>query len=73
MSKPFKNAVIAIGNFDGVNINNAVHVVRDSDYGDRIYIDGSYQNSFGNWVEVRLSSGDDIVEFTGITGTARIS
>ena len=52
---------------------SGVHVIRDSAFNDTVHVDGSYTNSFGNWIEVRLSGGDDFVDFTGMTGTARIS
>ena len=61
------------GVFDGTNIVEGVHVFRDSAFDDVILVDGSYINNFGNFIEVRLSAGNDFVDFTGMTGTARIS
>ncbi len=59
--------------FGTVDTVSGVHVIRDSDNDDQITIDGSWTNSYGNWIEVRLTDGDDTVDFTGVTGTARIS
>ena len=53
-------------------ITESVHVLRDSAGDDDIFVDGDYRNSFGNFLEVRLSAGDDVVEFDGVSG-ARIS
>jgi Ca2+-binding RTX toxin-like protein len=63
------------GVFDGTNIVEGAHVFRDSTHNDVIIVDSAYINSFGNWIEVRLSSGDDFVDFSGMSqgGTARIS
>ena len=50
------------------------HVIRDSRNNDIFNIDaGAYTNSFGNFLEVRLSEGDDNVTFTNVTGTTRVS
>ena len=50
-----------------------VHVLRDSPFSDQIVVDGTFLNSRGNFIEVRLSEGDDTVDFTGMSGTARAS
>jgi Ca2+-binding RTX toxin-like protein len=52
---------------------SGIHLLRDSNNDDYIYVDGSYANSFGNFFEARLSGGNDFVDFTGMTGTARVS
>ncbi len=52
---------------------SGVHVIGDSAFNDTVHVDGSYTNSFGNFIEVRLGAGDDYVDFTGMTGEARIS
>ena len=50
------------------------HVIRDSRNNDIFNIDaGAYTNSFGNFLEIRLSEGDDNVAFTNVTGTTRVS
>ena len=46
-----------------------VHVLRDSGHDDTISVDTTYQTSFGNFLEVRLSGGDDMVTFgSGFAG-----
>ncbi len=57
----------------GVDTVTGVHVFRDSDHNDQIYVDGTFSNSFGNFIEVRLGAGDDLVDFTGMTGQGRVS
>lgn len=49
-------------------------MIRDSDHDDTILWDGTFTNSFGEFIEVRLGKGDDILDFTGATsGTRRVS
>lgn len=50
-----------------------INQIRDSDHNDIFRVDGTYGTAFGNTIEVRLSGGDDQVDFTGMTGLARIS
>ena len=40
---------------------------------DQIFWDDSFAGSFGNFIEVRLTAGDDTVDFTGATGQRRVS
>jgi len=49
------------------------HVLRDGSGDDWIFVDQTYTNTLGNFIEVRLSEGDDTVEFLGGVGTARVS
>jgi Ca2+-binding RTX toxin-like protein len=56
-----------------VDTISGIHLLRDSNNDDFIYVDDSYVNNFGNFFEARLSGGNDFVDFTGMTGTARIS
>jgi Ca2+-binding RTX toxin-like protein len=56
-----------------VDTISGIHVIRDSNNDDFIYVDGSYTNNYGNFIEVRLSGGNDFVDFTGMTGQARVS
>ena len=67
-----------IGIFVGPDLTNGVQVFRDSPNDDKIYVDSNYVINpyWGNWIEVRLSAGDDIVDFmdVGISGgVGRIS
>ena len=53
----------------GTDTLQGVHQIFDSKFDDTISADGTYQTSFGSFLEVRLSAGDDLVTFTGgITG-----
>ncbi len=49
----------------GTDTVTGIHVFRDSNFDDAIYADGTYTNSFGTFLEIRLSGGDDLVDFTG--------
>ena len=51
---------------------SGIHTLRDGLGDDRVRVDGTFMNSFGNWAEIRLTSGDDTVTFDGVA-TARIS
>ena len=57
----------------GIDSVSRVHVIRDSVNDDQIFWDDSFAGSFGNFVEVRLTAGDDLVDFTGATGQRRVS
>ncbi len=61
----------------GIDTVQGVHVVVDSAHNDAVYVDSAWQNSFGNFLEVRLSGGDDVVnfdpDFVQGGGSARIS
>ncbi len=54
---------------------SGVHVIRDSRHGDTFNVDlGAYANSFGTFLEIRLSEGNDNVTFTNTAGgVARVS
>jgi hypothetical protein len=52
----------------GTDTVSRVHVLNDSLHDDSITVDSNYQTSFGTFFEVRLSSGDDTVEFIGFAG-----
>jgi len=55
-----------------VDTLDGIHVLVDSAFDDQVFVDASWTTSFGNFLEVRLSEGDDHVEFTNV-GTARVS
>ena len=61
----------------GIDTVTGMHVLLDSEFDDVIEVDiGFYENSFSvfnNFLEVRLTTGDDIVNFTNVTGFARVS
>ncbi len=52
----------------GTDTVQGVHVLLDSSHDDTISADSSYQTSFGTFLEVRLSGGNDMVTFTGFGG-----
>lgn len=49
-----------------VDIVSGIHTVGDTGFDDQFFVDSSYQTSFGNWIEIKLSGGDDTVEFDGV-------
>ncbi|MCB1451577.1 MAG: hypothetical protein KDJ67_15950, partial [Nitratireductor sp.] len=57
----------------GTDFFQGVNLLRDSDHDDVIVVDGSYITQNGNVFEVRLSGGNDSVDFTGVTGLGRVS
>jgi VCBS repeat-containing protein len=52
--------------FGTIDLLSRMHVLADSPHDDVIHVDGSYQSSFGNFIEVRLSGGDDTVVFDNV-------
>lgn len=56
----------------GIDTVSFGHVLRGSLFDDEIYVDDTWQSSFGNWIEVRPDAGDDVVVFDNVD-TARIS
>ena len=50
----------------GTDLVSGVHVLTDSGYDDTFYVDSSWTNSFGNWIEIQLGAGDDHVEADGV-------
>ena len=58
----------------GIDHVTDIHVLRDSKQDDYIVVDNTtFTNSFGNFIEVRLTSGDDYVEFVNVVGRPRVS
>jgi len=55
-----------------VDTLDGIHVLVDSAFDDQVFVDAAWTTSFGNFLEVRLSEGDDHVEFTNVD-TARVS
>ena len=49
----------------GIDTVQGVHVLYDSSHNDTISVDSTYQTSFGSFIEVHLSAGNDKVTFTG--------
>ncbi len=49
----------------GTDTVQGVHVLYDSSHSDTISVDSTYQTSFGAFLQVHLSAGDDKVTFTG--------
>ena len=49
-----------------------VHELQGSNYADKIFVDDTYLNSLGNWIEVRPGGGDDAITFENVAH-ARIS
>ncbi len=56
--------------FGTIDTVSGMDVIGDSDHNDFIFVDNSFSNGF---TEVRLSEGDDFVDFTGASGGRRIS
>ncbi len=53
---------------------SGLNVIVGSAFNDFIYVDGDYRNSQGaNRIEVRPGDGDDFMDFTNMTGSARVS
>ena len=52
----------------GTDTVSGVHLLYDSGHDDTITVDSSYQTSFGTFLEVRLSAGNDSVTFDGFAG-----
>ena len=57
----------------GIDTVTGVHVLRDSDFDDYIVVDSSFTNSKGSFIAVRLSEGDDFVDFTGFTAADAVA
>jgi Ca2+-binding RTX toxin-like protein len=55
-----------------VDTLDGIHVLVDTPFDDQVFVDASWTTSFGSFLEVRLSEGDDHVEFDTV-GTARVS
>lgn len=55
-----------------VDTLSGMHVLIDTSFDDVVHVDQSYLTSYGNFLEVRLSEGDDAVTFSNVVG-ARIS
>jgi len=56
------------------DVVSGLNVIVGSDHDDFIYVDGDYRNGQGaNRIEVRPGDGDDFIDFTGMTGSARVS
>ena len=60
-----------IDGLGGIDYVTGIHVFRDGQGDDEILSDGSHFSSFGNFLEVRLSGGNDVVDFTGSTASGR--
>ncbi|MEQ1940710.1 calcium-binding protein, partial [Mesorhizobium sp. CN5-321] len=56
----------------GTDRISGLHVLTGSDFDDTIYVDSSWTNSFGSWLEVRLGAGNDRVEGDG-TAVIRVT
>ncbi|WP_223477176.1 hypothetical protein [Oricola indica] len=53
---------------------SGLNVIVGSAFDDYIYVDGDYRNGQGaNRIEVRPGDGDDFMDFTNMTGSARVS